>query len=393
MQISIGNIIGGQRVYAPPVVPTPFARLENKTWIGGTGGVFSFDFDLKQSDDLTPLPIGSPVQITLRDGITVIESISGFIGNSISTFTPVSGFPTPTSSFVNWSSGTVNDGGTVQFSKRQWADANSLNYNSGTLSGGNWNSAAVYLNIEVKATDLSTGQTSSNLDNNINIDRVVNLIEGSLYTQYTISGGGQDLIYSVTDNDGFTLGYAVPNGYEKYKNGTLLTSTLPPLTPGNFSWGSRYLAYDTRNDTNGYMLQNLSFSNGMNATNQIYVASPANAQASIAYDRMISGTQIANTFVQKPETDVSSTVIQRAMRNSDNITPTGPLGPVDIYINGVFDKSVVLSSTGVNSSEATWFNLDMLSVGQRNTVRFETTMTASNYNIFNEFQIELNYVY
>lgn len=393
MQISIGNMIKGQVTASAPVVPTPFARLENKTWIGGTGGVFSFDFDLKQSDDLTPLPIGSPVQITLRDGITVIESISGFIGNSISTFTPVSGFPTPTSSFVNWSSGTVNDGGTVQFSKRQWADVNSLNYNSGTLSGGNWNSAAVYLNIEVKATDLSTGQTSSNLDNNINIDRVVNLIEGSVYTQYTITGGGRDIIYSVTDNDGFTLGYAVPNGYEKYKNGTLLTSTLPSFSSGAFTWGARHIAFSSRNDTNGYMLQNLSFSNGMNATNQIYVASLANAQAAIAYDRMIVGTQIANTFVQKPETDVSSTVIQRAMRNSDNITPTGPLGPVDIYVNGVFDRSVVLSSTGVNSSEATWFNLDMLSVGQRNTVRFETTMTASNYNIFNEFQIELNYVY
>lgn len=393
MQISIGNIIGGQRAYSAPSIPTPFAILDNKTWVGGVTGLFTFDFYLKESDNSTSLVAGDPVELELYDGNVLLEKIEGVVGANINTFTLAAGSPTPTSSITNWASGVVQDGGTVSFAKKQWADANSYNYNNGFVSGTDWVSAAVQLKLKVFATDLSTGGRSNNINNSMVIDRVVNLIEGSVYAQYTISGGGRDLIYSVTDNDGFTLGYSVPNGYEKYKNGVLLTNTLPSLTPGNFSWGSRYLAYDGRNDTNGYMLQKLFFSNGMQATNQLYVTSPANAQASIAYDRMIIGTQIANTFVQNPETSVFSTIIKRAMRNQDNITPTGPLGPVDIYINGAFDKSVTLSSTGVNSSEAAWFDLDMSSIGQRNTVKFETTMTSSNYVVFNEFQIELNYVY
>tara|TARA_R110000823_G_scaffold307046_1_gene429612 strand:- start:1412 stop:2590 length:1179 start_codon:yes stop_codon:yes gene_type:complete len=392
MQIIIGNTIRGQR-YASAPVPTPFAKLQNQLWTGGVSGLFSFDLYLKESDDSTSLITGDPVELVFKDGSTVIESIEGFIGNDISTFTAVSGSPTPASSFTNWSSGTVQDGGTIQFTKKQWADANSLNYNSGSLTGSDWSSAAIQLTLEVFATDLTTGEKSSNADNSMIIERVVDLIEGNVFTQYTITSGGRDLIYSATDNDSLTINYVVPGAYEKYKNGVLLTSFNPAFSPGNFSWGSRYLAYQSRNDLNGYMLQKLAFSNGMNAENQIYVTSPANAQAHIAYDRQFVGTQIADTFPPRPESDVSSTLIQRAMRNGDNITPSSPLGPIDIYINGVFDKSVVAVSTGVNSSEANWFDLDMTSIGKRNTVKFETTMTVSNYIVYNQFQIELNYVY
>jgi hypothetical protein len=390
MQIVIGNNIRGNRSSGGN---TPYAKLINKVWVGGVTGLFTFDFYLKEVDNSTSLVAGDPVELELYDGNVLLEKIEGVVGANINTFTPAAGSPTPTSSITNWASGVVQDGGNVSFAKKQWADANSLNYNNGSVAGTDWVSAAVQLRLKVFATDLSTGVKSNNTNNSMVIDRVVDLIEGSVFLQYTISGGGQDLIYSVTDNDSLTLGYAVPTAYEKYKDGVLLTNSLPSFSSGAFTWGARYIAYSIRNDINGYMLSNLSFSNGMQATNQIYVTSPANAQASIAYDRMIAGTQIADTFAQIPETSVSSTVVQRAMRNQDNITPSSPVGNVDVYVNGSFDKSVTPFSTGANSSEVNWFDLDMSYVGKRNTVRFETTMTASSYNIYNQFQIELNYVY
>lgn len=390
MQIVIGNNIRGKRSNKPA---TPFAKMTNQSWNGGLAGLFSFNFYLKESDNSTPLSSGDTVEITVRDGATIIEKIEGTVGVDTGTFTPVPGSPTPTSSITNWMTGTVQDGGFVQLAKKQWADANSYNYVSGSVSGSNWDSAAVILTLEVKATDLSTGVTSGNVDNKMNFERVVDLIEASIFWQYTISGGGQDLVYSMHDNDGISAGLLSQTTYQKTKDGVIVDSSLPSFTTTSFTWGTRDLAYISRADTNGYMEQTLGFSNGMTARNYFYVGSPANAAIGFAYNRLLSGTQKAETFTQKLESGVSSTVIERAMRNANNIVPEAPLNSVDVYINGSFDQNINnFASTGVNSSECPWFDLDMGSVGQRNTIRFESVFSPS-YNAYNEFQLEINYVY
>ena len=78
----------------------------------------------------------------------------------------------------------------------------------------------------------------------------------------------------------------------------------------------------------------------------------------------------------------------------DNITPTPPSNNVSIRINGVLDQTITSFVTVDSStSQSAWFNLDMSTIGQRNTIQYFTTMTVSGYEIINEFQLELNYVY
>lgn len=70
-----------------------------------------------------PLSAGCAVTIEVEHGSTLIETLSGIIGDDISSFTTNI---SPVKSFIAYSSGTVTDGGAIVFDKLNWAGDNEL---------------------------------------------------------------------------------------------------------------------------------------------------------------------------------------------------------------------------------------------------------------------------
>ena len=380
------------RLFCEPLPPSPFARLLTQSFTGGTGGAFAFNCELKEIDDSTALPSGSAVTFTLKDGATVLESIEGVVGNNINTFTAVLGSPSPASSITLYASGIVTDGGSISFNKRFWADANNLNYNNGSMVGSNWVSSAVDLKIEVKATDPVTGFVSYNSDNSMIFEQVVDLIEGSVFAQ---TNSTQDLAYSMCDNDGFSINYLNQTVYQKKKDSVLVYSTLPSFTPTNFSWGTRDFSTYNASEINCRIDQELSFNNGMIAKNTYRIGSTHDKFAAIGYNRTIINNDQAETFVPKLKSAMTAadTEVQRAAFVTDNITPGVSLTDIVVYLNGTANQVLVLGGVSANSSEGDWIDIDLSLVGQRNTIKYVTTITSSSYEAINEFQLELNYAY
>lgn len=275
------------RIYCFENEETPIARMVNKTFTPNNG-LFSFDLELLESDDTTPLATGDEVIFEVRDGATTLERVKGFYGNPISSFTPVMGSPVPVSSIVNWITGDATHNSFILFDKKSYAIANSFDYFNGSLSGSNWVSNAKIIDFYINAIDTSIGTTSVNSDNSLQLERAVDLIEGSCFTQ--IEDDGTFLRYSVYDNDGVSSNYNQQSTFEYRKNGTLISSILPTFTPTNFDWGTRDLSNETITGfDNSRFLTKIGFNNGMVSQSET-VVNGTDEQLGFSYDRMVDST-------------------------------------------------------------------------------------------------------
>lgn len=279
------------RIYCFESEETPIARMVNKSFTPNNG-LFSFDLELLESDDTTPLTTGDEVIFEVRDGATTLERVKGFYGNPISGFTPVMGSPVPVSSIVNWVTGNATHNANIIFDKKSYAIANSFDYFNGSLSGSNWISNAKIIDFYINAIDSSTGATSVNSDNNLQLERAVDLIEGSCFTQ--IEDDGTFLRYSVYDNDGESENYNEQSTFEYRKNGTLISSVLPTFTPANFDWGTRDLNTETITGfSNSRFLTKIGFNNGMIAQSET-VINGTDEQLGFTYNRLVSSSETYN---------------------------------------------------------------------------------------------------
>lgn len=375
-----------------PIYPTPIARLNTVGFIGGTKGTFDFTMELKETDDTTSLVAGDEVTFTLKNGAVTLEQVEGIYGNNISSFNTVLGSPSPASSCIIYMTGMVSDGTSLTFHKKDWADANSRNYANGNFVGGIWNSSAIDLKIEVTATDVSTAYTSTNYDNNVVLEQVVDLIEGNVFASHN---GVKESIYDMHDNDSLSSTYLSATVYQKYKGATLVHGTLPTaISDSALSYGLKRTGFvDPSADISGMMTQYMSFTNSMLATNNYTVEASPEDNASIVNNRLITGTNKLETFVQAPKNSVTSVVIERSARVTDFIDYATPTTDVTVYLNTLFHSNQAVATATTETAETAWFNIDMGSIGARNTVKYVTGVTSLNTEIFNQYQIELNYVY
>lgn len=279
------------RIFCYQTNETPIARMINKNFTP-SNGLFSFDLRLLEADDTTPLVVGDDVRITVKQGATTLEVIEGGVGTNISTFTPVLGSPIPTSSIVNWVSGSANDNGGLVFDKKSYSNANGFDYFSGSLSGSNWVSNAKIIDFYIEAFDTDKGFWSINSDNTMEFERAVDLIEGSCFTQ--IDNAGTYDRYSLYDNDGVSENYNEQSTFEYYKNGSLISSVLPTFTPTNYTWGTQDLNTDTLTGiTSARYLTKIGFNNGMVAESET-VISPSDEQLGFSYNRIIGSESTYN---------------------------------------------------------------------------------------------------
>jgi len=372
-------------------VGNPFARMLNNVF-DPSAGTFSYDLELLKANQINPLVIGDPVKITVKEGATTLEVVEGVYGGLLSGFTLAVGSPTPASSITDWISGSAINGDAIVFDKKSWADANTFDYQNGSLSGSNWISAAKNIDFYIEAYDNAEGLWSVNTDNTIELERAVNLVEGSIFTQ--IESFGQFYSYNMYDNDGLQSAYNSPNTYAVYENGVLMTSVLPTFTLTNYTWGTRNYNSTSRSITaSARYLTTCGFTNGMVSQGECLLDA-SNQRFVMSYNRRLEvGSQIASTFTIVGEGSLSTTVVQRAVSTGYYYTGSPPASTVEVKKNGsiLYPALAYISTPSATSGEVAFFNVDMDAVGQRNTIRYATTEGADT--IFTEFQLELNYIY
>ena len=143
-------------------VAPPIARI-SQTFVGGTSGIFDLGLTLKETDDSTALTTGDPVVLNYYEDSTkavLVETLTGTYGDAITAF--VSSNFAGAQSMNLHATGSVVDGGTISFGKRDYATANS--YLSDNLVD---NSSEGY--FEISATDTSVAQSNVNSDNNVSL--------------------------------------------------------------------------------------------------------------------------------------------------------------------------------------------------------------------------------
>lgn len=380
------------RLFCYASTDNPIARFNNKSF-NAVSGNFSFDLELKESDDTTSLVVGDTVKITVKEGATTLEQIQGNYGGTLNTFTLSMGSPVPVSSITNWISGSALDGGSIIFDKKSWANANNFNYVNGILSGSSWISNAKNIDFIIEAYDIDKALWSTNVDNSIELERAVDLIEGSCFTQ--VEPTGQYYRYSMFDNDGFSENYNEQSTYEYFKNGISQSTTLPTFTPTNFAFGTRDLGnfITLTSIANSRYLTVIGFNNGMIGKNE-NVLSASSQRLEFSYNRI---TSVANdkteTFPICSELSIPTTIVQRALTTGNYYNSSTPSNTVKILKNGITIHTALSYTNFPNTrtGEIDWFNIDMGLVGQRNTIRCETS--EGSVEIYCEYQLELNYIY
>lgn len=382
------NKIVFTEVYEPPV-----SRLSNHTFIGGASGVFTFDQELKEYDAVTPLAIGDLGRYTVKDAITgeVLEVIEGNYGDPLSSFTQVSNPYGVTSSVTNWITGSFTDGTTLNFAKLDWANANGFTYQNGTLSGGSWVSSAKKLDFCINAYDTSQCSWNDNTDIDLTVDRAVDVIEGSAFSQVLPSG--TFFKYSMFDNDGLSENYNEQTSYEYFKDGVLVSSVIPNFVVSSFTWGDRDIDSEVINGhTNASHLINIGFVNGMSATGQSILNGVGRFE--FAYNRLLSAPNVkAETFQIREESSALPNVVQRSAFVSNYYHNTTPSSTVDVIQNGVPLYNALPYFNFINGQigEVDWFDIDLGVIGTRHTLRYETTENGL-FNFVN-YQIESNFIY
>ena len=368
----------------------PISNTLNINYIGGVSGVQTFELSLKESDNLTPLAIGDTVKFPISDNLTGVELevVEGIYGNDISTFSQITG--SVSSSITNWATGVVSDGSIINVAKTDYTDANNFNYQNGYFDGTNWISAAKQIKITVEAYDVSQCSWNENIDSGVVLERTVDLIEGSVFIQN--SSLNPTSIYSMYDVG--AENYNNQSSIEIRENGIVTSSVLPPFTPVAFSWGTRDIYTFNGSDNVEYQVD-LGFDNSMQAFTNMHTNNTLGASqgydSSISYNRRFS-VQIADTFPIVLESAIASTLIQRATFNGDFYTAGSPNGVNSIFLNNNLVNTVnyVSFAAGGSAGETDWFNLDMGQIGKRNTIRVE--VQESGLSLFNEYQLELNYI-
>lgn len=380
------NILSFTEVYQPPV-----ARLHNVNFIGGASGIFTFDQEIKKYDGITSLGPGDLGRYTIKDGATgdVLEVIEGNYNDPISSFIQVSNPYGVASSVLNWITGSFADGSTLNFAKLDWALANGFTYQNGNLTNSSWISSAKKIEFCIEAFDNLECSWNKNQDISIGIDRTVDLIEGSVFLQN--SALNPFFLYSMYDGDANI--YNDQSNITVREGGVEIPFTLPNLTPITFVWGTRDVYNFNGIDDTSYEVD-LSFNNGMNAyTNSLTTSNNgAGSDLNVGYNRSLSDP-ILNTFDLTIESLFSNTIVKRAIFVNNFYNLTFPSNGLDVLVNGVLVYNKVpyinFSSTSVGITD--WFDLDMHSIGKRNTIRYQGE--ESGLYIFNEYQLELNYIY
>jgi len=96
----------------------------NATFVGGPAG--TWDLDLVMVDgDTNPLPAGTNAVFTLKDGATIIGTLAYVVGDVIGVNPPTSTTGIGTN-ILNYMSGTIGNGQTLTFDKRDWAQNESF---------------------------------------------------------------------------------------------------------------------------------------------------------------------------------------------------------------------------------------------------------------------------
>lgn len=152
---------------------------------------------IAQDSSNNPLPDGSQVTIQVKNGSTVLETLTGVIGDDISVFT--SNHPTPAQSIINFATGSIEDAGTVVYEKYDWAVQSGLINDQAivvtlTIRGivGSWPSPVDTEDIEIETlVGLGDPRNIVKLDADYNV-----------FADYSV---GVRLLH--TDGYSFTAGY------------------------------------------------------------------------------------------------------------------------------------------------------------------------------------------
>ncbi len=135
----------------------------------------------------------------------------------------------------------------------------------------------------------------------------------------------------------------------------------------------------------------LDFANGTRGASSCESDASGN-ELQIGYNRRLdSGFEVADTYAPTLESNVASTIIQRAITVQNALNGTSPSNNLSVYIDGVLDQTIGYNTTIGTVGTTNWFNIDLSAIGTRKLIRIEGTESAKNF--YNQYELELNYIY
>jgi len=375
------------------IFTNPIARIFDQ---GGDfiNGPLQMSVDLRESDDATPLQNGDTVEFKIYDAtsITLLEVLTGVVGDDISNFSSSSLDASLNTSFTSYMSGTITDGGFINFNKPSWATDNNRTYSDGSFNGSSWDSAATIVQLIICATSSNSGLQNVNPDNDASFMRAVNQIEANIFGDINTAAIGLDL-YNVYDGGQEEFKYNETTLFEVRENGTLISNGVIPNDFNN-TWGDYQQTFVSGAlNTGSEYTFNADFDNQMSAESNMCIDS-ANSSLGTYFvnNRKLGNGEIYDTMQPFSEDNLPSIAFQDfILRGAHFIdTANSEMPDVDVYVDGVLLNNTFVQSDG----NVEWESVPLDTIGVRKRVRFETVnLVSSPSQKYFEFDVELNYIW